>query len=92
MSATTTQKPIHGVETYVPNGSPLIGISIADMESRFEIRCDHIHNSPPEVDTRRAFPESGKLEPNMGVHVWGTSDKLKRFLEELNASPVDCCV
>ena len=73
-----------GIETFIPEGSPLIGLSVSELEQKYNVRCDHIHNSPPQCETRRERPASGILTANMGIHVWGPSKAIKRLLDDIN--------
>jgi len=52
--------------------SRLIGMSIEAFEQKFEVYCDHIHNSPILRETRSVPAGDVKIEYGMTLAVFGT--------------------
>jgi len=74
----------NGLETCILPGSPVVGMTVRDLEKKYAIKCDHIHNSPPEPHTKKFQLESLRLEEWMGIHVWGRPEDISRLLQDLN--------
>lgn len=77
---------LHGTEAFATEPSPVIGMTIGELEEKYDLCVHHIHEGPVIRATRvmRADVLERKIEPYLAMHVWATADNLNRFLADLH--------
>jgi len=71
-------------ESFIAYGAPCIDMKLSELENKTGIICDHIHNSPPHYETRKASHADIQLKANMVLHVSGTTEQLRSFVYMIN--------
>ena len=71
-------------ESYIPIGSKIVGKSIGEVESNFrELKIDHLHNSPVDIDSQVASDPKIVLKPGMSIKIKNANPKvLAKFCKD----------
>lgn len=78
----TMNNVLHGYEAYIPPDSTIIGSTIGEIEQDYQIKFEHIHNSPTAIETRQPPRRNIKLKPGMTIKIQGPTRNIDRLCND----------